>query len=68
MIKAKLLGDLMTDLSKAFNYFDHKLLIAKLFAYGFMLLNLNLFIITGLEGSKGQKLNQHIVNGSKLLL
>lgn len=66
--KGKAFGDLMTDLSKAFNYLDHKLLIEKLFAYGFMLLTLNLFTITSLEGSKGQKLNQYIVNGSKLLL
>ena len=35
-------GALLTDLSKPFDYTDHKLLIAKLFWYGFLPSALNL--------------------------
>ena len=35
-------GDLLTDLSKAFDCLDHELLIAKVNAYGFTLPTLNL--------------------------
>ena len=40
--KAKSFGALLTDLSRAFNCLGHKLLTAKLNAYGFTLLELRL--------------------------
>ena len=50
-------GPLLTDISKAFDYLHHELLIAKLNAYGFSLTALKLvhnYLISYQTGNDGQ--------------
>ena len=68
---SKMFGPLLTDISKAFDYLHHELLIAKLNAYGFSLTALKLvhnYLISYQTGNDGQNEIQRTAVCRKLYL
>ena len=66
--KGRVFSALLTDLSRAFDYFDHELLIAKLSTYGFSLPALRLIHDYSSKRKKRSRIETCIVVGFKLYL
>ena len=60
-------GALLTDLSKAFDYVDHELLIAKLHAYSFDTDALNVFYFYLKERKQSTKINSSYSSFAEIL-